>query len=226
MRGYNRSDKPRGRRNYRQACLADDVTRVIAELGETSAHVVGHDWGGIVAWHLALTRPEWIDRLVVVNAPHPHAFKRALRHTDQLRRSWYVAAFQIPLIPEATFARTDFAALKGVWKGASRNPGSFTDVDLVRYMQAFRRPGVLTAAINYYRALPLDILSTPPTAPFAPPTRVIWGKRDPYLRSEITAEIRKLVPDAEIQILAEAGHWPMLDEPDLVSESIAGFLLA
>ena len=224
MRGYNRSDKPAGRRQYRRDLLADDVTRVIAELGETSAHIVGHDWGGIVAWHLALHRPQAVNKLVVMNAPHPGAFAEALRSADQLRRSWYVAAFQLPALPEAALMRKNLHALKGIWSRETRNAATFTADDMRRYEQAFRKPGAVTAALNYYRALPLDLLRPGARRRVTAPTLLLWGRRDPFLRPGLAEALNRHVPHAEVVMLDGAGHWAMLDDPALVSSHISRFL--
>jgi len=133
--------------------LARDVTGLVASAGRDSARLVGHDWGGVVAWHLALSRPDVVDRMGIVNAPHPTAFRRTLRSTPrQLWRSRYVVYVQPPRLPEWLLARDDFRLLVRVLEQA--RPGTFSPADLRRYREAWSRPGAPTAMLNWYRALP------------------------------------------------------------------------
>jgi pimeloyl-ACP methyl ester carboxylesterase len=121
LRGYNTSDKPPRVRDYRPRVLARDVADLVVALGAGSAAVVGHDWGGGLAWLLAMQHPERIERLVVLNAPHPIRLLKGLRNPRQLRRSWYMLAFQAPWLPERLVAARDFRACAGPY--ASNRPG-------------------------------------------------------------------------------------------------------
>jgi hypothetical protein len=103
-------------------------------------------------WWLAMLAPDRVDRLVVVNAPHPDAFRRELMTPDQMLRSWYAAAFQVPVLPEAAFRANGFALLEHIFRTSSVKPGAYTDEDIRRYQEAAARPGAITAMLNYYRA--------------------------------------------------------------------------
>src|SRR5215217_4691096 len=150
--GYNTSDKPPRVRDYRPSVLATEVADLIVALGADSAAVAGHDWGGGLAWLLAMQHPELVERLVVLNAPHPIRFLKGLRSPRQLRRSWYILAFQAPWLPERLLAAGDFQALRRALRQQPSRPGAFTAQDIDRYVAAAAQPGALRAAINYYRA--------------------------------------------------------------------------
>ncbi|MFD1730552.1 alpha/beta fold hydrolase [Deinococcus malanensis] len=120
MRGYNLSEKPQDIEAYRVQTLQEDIAKLIRALGAGRAHVVGHDWGGIVAWQLAIRQPEAVDRLVILNAPHPGAARRGMKHPEQLKRSWYVYLFQLPVLPELLLERFGRWALRGPGRTRSR----------------------------------------------------------------------------------------------------------
>jgi epoxide hydrolase 4 len=153
MRGYNRSDKPHGVRAYRGEVLTRDVARLIEAVGAERAAVVGHDWGGGVAWQFAMRYPERLARLVILNAPHPARFVAALCSWRQLRKSWYMFFFQLPWLPEASLRAHRFAPLRRVLRTEPVRSGAFSPADIEQYVAAAAQPGALTATINYYRAL-------------------------------------------------------------------------
>src|SRR5919107_881423 len=150
MRGYNLSDKPPGVRAYRVELLARDVERLILACGERTASVVGHDWGAIVAWIVAMLHPERVGRLAILNVPHPARLLDALLSPMQLLRSSYVFFFQIPRLPEEVFRAGDFALLRSALRRDPVRAGTFTAEDIERYVGAMARPGALTATLNYY----------------------------------------------------------------------------
>ena len=141
--GYNTSDKPPRVRDYRPRMLAQEVADLIVALGASSAAVAGHDWGGGLAWLLAMQHPERIQRLVVLNAPHPVRFLKGLGSLRQLRRSWYILAFQLPWLPERLIAARDFQALRRALRRQPTRPGAFTDQDIDRYVAAAAQPGAM-----------------------------------------------------------------------------------
>src|SRR3712207_5594747 len=153
MRGYNLSDKPPGVRAYRVELLARDVERLILACGERMATVVGHDWGAIVAWITAMRHPERVERLAILNVPHPARFLDGLLSPRQVLRSSYMFFFQIPRLPEAVIRAGDFALLRSVFATDPVRPEALTAQDIERYVGAIARPGALTATLNYYRAL-------------------------------------------------------------------------
>ncbi|MFC6729579.1 alpha/beta fold hydrolase, partial [Natronoarchaeum mannanilyticum] len=152
QRGYNLSDKPVGLDPYRLGRLSADIAALIESEGEASAHVVGHDWGAMVAWDLALRRPGYVDRLGILNVPHPTAFRETLRSSPrQLLRSWYAFWFQLPYLPERALARGEFSGLVDALQRTSRID-TFDDADVDRYRESWAEPGALTAMLNWYRA--------------------------------------------------------------------------
>lgn len=224
LRGYNLSEKPRGMAAYRIQALVADVDALIGHTGAGRAHVVGHDWGGIVAWWLAMIAPERVDRLAILNAPHPRAFRREIRTLDQMRRSWYAMAFQLPVLPELAIRANDFALLEAVFRAKSVRPGAFSDDDIRRYKEAAARPGALTAMINYYRAAVRAPRLETRTIPHR--TLLVWGERDQALRVQLTRGLEEWVPDIRIECLPQASHWVAAEFPETVTELLTGFLRA
>ncbi len=223
LRGYNLSDKPRGVSAYRMENLVADVEGLIRHTGVQRAHVVGHDWGGLIAWWLAMLRPERVDRLAILNAPHPNAFRREFRKPDQMLRSWYAAAFQVPVLPEAAIRHNDFALLEGAFRASSVRPGAFTEDDIRRYKEAAARPGALTAMLNYYRAAARR--PGPPTRHIDHPTLLIWGERDQALSIRNTFGLGEWVPNLRIERIPEASHWVAAEFPERVNALLTDFLI-
>jgi pimeloyl-ACP methyl ester carboxylesterase len=224
QRGYGRSDKPRRVAAYALDVLAADVLGLIEAAGRQKAALVGHDWGGIVAWWVALRYPDRVERLAVLNAPHPVAFRRSLlHHPAQLVRSWYIFFFQIPRIPEAHFRRRNWRALARALHATSR-PGTFTDEDLDRYRRAWAEPGAITAMIHWYRAA-LRHGPTPPADLRVPvPTLLIWGVRDRFAGRGLAEASLGLCDDGRLEWIEEATHWVQHEEPDRVNRLLLDFL--
>jgi epoxide hydrolase 4 len=227
LRGYNLSEKPRGIQSYDLATLCDDIAALIAASGERQADVVGHDWGGAIAWALAIRRPDVVRRLAILNAPHPGAFARDLRHPAQLRRSWYIAFFQLPRLPEWTIARNDYALLRASCAAVNRARRTevFTQDDVERFVAAFARPGAATAAINYYRALARGgQRAISPLRRIDAPTLVLWGERDPALGVELLDGLDRYVANLDVQRFSNAGHWLNQERPEDVTRALDAFL--
>jgi pimeloyl-ACP methyl ester carboxylesterase len=228
LRGYNLSDKPAGVEDYRVEELTADVAGLIAHAGGRRAAVVGHDWGGVVAWHLPVHHPDSVGRLAVLNAPHPAAYGRELRRLGQLLRSWYVFFIQLPLLPEALFRTGDYAALGRVLRREPVRPAAFSDEDVERYKEAFRRPGALTAALNYYRAAFRQgrIGAARRFPAVNVPTLLLWGDRDRYLSPRLAEGLGPWVPDLRVERFPDASHWLQNDAPGRVNELLVEFLRA
>jgi pimeloyl-ACP methyl ester carboxylesterase len=223
MRGYNLSDKPVGWRQYNVDRLAHDIGGLIRHFGVERAYLAGHDWGAAVAYMTAMRHPEWIERLAILNVPHTERMLSGFRTSRQLRKSWYMFFFQIPWLPEKLIARDDFSFAKRSLR--SDSPGSFSDLDLERYEQAWSQPGALTAMVNYYRAA---LRQTPPATlaqlvPIQTPTMVIWGMRDRHLGSELAEPLPQWVPNVRMERLPEATHWVQHDAPERVNELLMDF---
>ncbi len=222
LRGYGQSEKPKGIAAYRTAVLADDIAALIAAFGAERAHVVGHDWGGGVAWTLATLHPEVVDRLVVLNCPHPAVMQRALRSNwTQIRRSWYIFAFQLPWLPEWAFSRGGAKALKDALRRSAKRPDTFSDADVDEYARAFTAPGAATAAINYYRAA----RSRVQPGKIKAPTLLIWGVDDFALGIELTHGMDHLFENKpRIEYVPDTSHWVMEERPEVVNRLLLDFL--
>ncbi len=222
LRGYNLSDKPRRLEAYALDTLAADVAGLIAAEGRDAAHLVGHDWGGILAWGTAARHPERVRRLAVLNAPHPDTLgPEMLRHPAQALRSAYVGFFQLPLLPEALLRAGDFALLRRSM-AASARPGTFSRADLDRYAEAWARPGALTAMLDWYRALRLRPRGDAPRRIRAP-ALVVWGARDLFLGRHLAEAALALCDDGRAEVLGGATHWVHLEEPAAVNAALVRF---
>ena len=225
LRGYNLSERPEGVGAYDVDRLATDVRDLVRERGAERALIAGHDWGAIVAWWVAMRHPEVVDRLAILNVPHPRRMLEGLRTPRQLRRSWYVFFFQLPFVPERLLGARHARGLRDVLQ-RSANPGSFSEEDLDRYAEAWARPGAITAMLNWYRAA----MRRGPRAtlrrirPIAAPTVVIWGEQDIALGAELAEPRAEDVPGLEAVVrLPEASHFVQHDAPAKVNAVLTAF---
>jgi len=180
--------------------------------------------GGVVAWHLAARNPERVTRAAILNAPHPATLRRYARaHPTQALKSWYVAFFQLPSLPERALGASGFWVLRRVLRRSSR-PGTFTGDDFRHYRDAWAQPGALTAMLNWYRALRLRP-AAPAPARIRVPIRVIWGDRDAFLDRGLAEAGAALCDNAEIIHLPDATHWLQHEEPGKVNRLLVEFLL-
>jgi epoxide hydrolase 4 len=223
MRGYNLSSKPAGVSAYTADRLAADVRGLIQERGAESALLVGHDWGGTVAWATAMNHPEVVDRLAILNVPHPRRLQQGLRNPRQLRKSWYFFIFQLPGLPERLVRAGRWRFFRQFLRDARP---AYTSEDTDRYIEAWSQPGAAAATINYYRAA---VRQSPKQAeaqlrPIPAPTLVIWGQRDRYLGPELAEPHRDDVPNLDrVERLPNASHWVHHDEPERVTQLLIDF---
>jgi epoxide hydrolase 4 len=221
LRGYNLSSRPDGFADYTADKLAADIRGLIRELGAESAMVVGHDWGGSVAWTLAMNHPEVVDRLVILNAAHPRKLNEGLRNPRQLLRSWYFFYFQFPGLPERRARRRHWRFFKRFLRDARP---AYTADELDRYVEAWSQPGSAKAMIDYYRAA-VRLGSKQEVRPISAPTLVIWGQRDRYLGPKLAEPHHDDVPNLErVERLPDASHWVHHDESERVNELLVDFL--
>lgn len=218
QRGYNLSDKPDGIEPYRLPQLGRDVAGLADALGLDRVDLAGHDWGGIVAWWTAARHPHRVRRLAILNAPHPDTTWRVLRADPaQALRSWYVAAFQVPGLPERLLAAGDFRALARALTGSGR-AGTFSREDLARYRQAWSQPGAVSAMLAWYRAL---IRRPPPRAGRVhAPTLLLWGKKDVALGPRFASESLTFCEDGRLLWFEDASHWVQHEEPAEVNAAL------
>lgn len=221
-RGYNLSDKPQGLDAYRLVRLTRDVVQLADALGIGRFGLVGHDWGGIVAWSVAARHPDRVERLAILNAPHPDTTWRVIRQDPvHLLRSYYVALFQLPGLPERMLAANDHATLARALTGSSR-PGTFAADDLARYREAWRQPGALTAMLGWYRALVRRPAGR--VGRVAMPALILWGRRDGALGATFASESLGLCDRGRIQWFDEATHWVQHEEAERVNAALVAFL--
>ncbi len=223
QRGYNTSSKPSSIDGYGLVNLASDVRKLIAELGETKAHIVGHDWGGAVAWAVAMAHPEIVSRLVILNSPHPERMLAALKRPRQLLRSWYMFVFQLPRIPEAILRRGDFAVLAKAIKNEPSRPGAVSDDDIAQYREAWSQAGAIEGMLAWYRAMFRKDLKIRMKRVEAK-VLVLWGDGDPHLGTEVATPLEKLVPNARVEMVRGASHWVHVDAPEIVNREMIAFL--
>jgi epoxide hydrolase 4 len=222
-RGYNLSSKPDGVHEYDVGKLADDIRDLIHERGAQSAMLAGHDWGGSIAWALAMSHPEVIDRLAILNAAHPRKLSQGLHHPGQLRKSWYFFFFNLPDVPEGVVHANNWHFFRHFLHDA--NP-AYTPEEMDRYIAAWSQPGASTGMINYYRA---SVRTSPKDSeaqirPISAPTLVIWGEKDNYLGPELAEPEHDDVPNLDrVERLPDASHWVHHDEHERVTQLLTDF---
>jgi pimeloyl-ACP methyl ester carboxylesterase len=223
LRGYNKSDAPQEVSSYRLEILIADVIAVADYYGAERFNLVGHDWGGMIAWGVGATHADRLDRLVVMDAPHPDTWvKQALSHPTQALRSTYVALFQLPWLPEAALTALDFAALRTMVEASARE-GTFKPGEMERYTEAWAHPGSLTAMLNYYRALRERKKPDHPGR-IQCPTLVLWGENDSFLEHHVAQAAIEQCDNGELSIITNTTHWLHLEEPPKVNAAIIKFL--
>lgn len=215
QRGYNETER---RGPYDTDTLQADALALLEHLGEQKAHVVGHDWGGAIAWLLAIEHPEAVRSLAVCNLPHPALVQKALRRNPrQWLRSWYILFFQLPWLPERALAWRDYHQLARMLINDCR-PGTFTREDVKTFLAAWRRQG-LGGGINWYRAAVRHPRRLPkPVPPVLAPTVLIWGEDDVALGKELTYGTEEYVPDLAVHYLPNVSHWVQQEAPERVNE--------
>jgi len=224
QRGYNQSDKPKGLDPYTIDHLTGDVVALIEAMGYTSANVVGHDWGAIVAWSLAILHPDRVRKLGILNVPHPVVFQKTLRKNfGQLLKSWYVFSFQLPSLPEWMMARGDYSFAATMIKRSGK-PTTFSDADLEKYKAAWRNQGAMTGMINWYRAYVQKPPVTPENVRLSMPTLMIWGAKDQFLSASMAQPSIDLCDDGKLVMIEDATHWVQHDAAAQVSGLLLDFL--
>lgn len=239
--GYNLSDKPSGMEWYRGNVLVEDIRGLADHFRKGQKFIlVGHDWGGALAWAFAIAHPEYLQKLVIVNAPHPAIFARLLAsNSDQQSASQYMLMFRSPGA-EAMLSANNYAALVTAVLGDLLKSGAFHAADKDAYLKAWAQPGALTGGLNYYRA---NHLGPPVPAAMAPaigasdnlapdpaqmtvkvPTLVIWGEKDIALTTHNLEGLDRFVPDLTVKRIRDGSHWVIHEKPAEVNGYIREFV--
>src|SRR5260370_877715 len=238
LRGYNLSDKPADLDQYRMSVLVEDIRA----LGDHFSHhkkfvLVAHDWGGAVAWSFAIAHPDYLEKLVIVNAPHPGVFSKLLTSDPaQQKASQYMLMFRSPGA-EKMLSDNNYAGLVNAVLGAGLKNGAFTEDDKQAYIKAWSQPGALTGGLNYYRANkvgppPTDGKSTstgnfavdPSALNVKVPTLVIWGEKDTALLTSNLDGLDQFVPSLTIKRIPEGTHWVIHEKVAEVNGYIRDFI--
>ena len=235
LRGFGLSEKPAAVDDYRATNVIEDIRALAAKLNGGKPFVlVGHDWGGAIAWGFAMKYPELLKKLVIINAPHPIVFARELRENPaQQQASRYMLFFRSPQA-EPTLSANDYAPIIGFF-GGLKVKGKFTLEDEMAYREAYRQPGALTGGLNYYRASRIgppgpegqDTLVTGMSLgdfTVKVPTLVIWGEKDEALLTGNLVGLDAFVPDLTIHRIPEGTHWVVHEFPEQISQLIRGFI--
>ena len=226
LRGYGKSDKPLGIAEYSIDRLEQDVSDLIDASGARSVLLCGHDWGGVIAWHFAMYGLRPIDRLVVMNAPHPACFYKRARTFRQLRKSWYILLFQIPWLPEFLLSRHDCELVTRAFTKMAVDKSRFSKDVLDVFRKNACQPRALTAMLNYYRAAPRSarIHRQRGFRRIEVPTLMIWGERDTALGKELTYDTGQYVTDFTIHYLPDVSHWVQQEAPETVNAILDAWL--
>jgi len=225
LRGYNDSDKPEAVSAYALSELVKDVVGVVTGLGYERCILMGHDWGGAIAWNVAYDHPELIEKLVILNCPHPQRFLDGLSSSPvQWFRSAYIGFFQLPWLPELLLQANDYQVITQAFDSMSASPHAFSPQDLQAYKTAMAKPGALSAALNYYRNLFSADLFQQEWSVLEVPTLMIWGEADPAFETALAEDTEDYVRDFHLRYLPGCGHWVMQECPDQVNQYLMEFL--
>jgi epoxide hydrolase 4 len=226
LRGYNLSSRPSGIENYSIDALSDDVIALIEQFGGSVA-LVGHDWGGVIAWQVSRRSPRLLRKLVIINIPHPRAIRRALRSPGQWARFSYQLFFQPPFLPELLLRARNYWLLRTALRRLIRNERALSTTDMERYVAAWSHPGALRAMLDYYRALfrrsRLPRLKRT-ASDGGVPTLLIWGAGEPVFPGRSFRWSEEMDPETQLVRLENAGHFAQHDQPERVNELLIGFL--
>jgi pimeloyl-ACP methyl ester carboxylesterase len=224
LRGYNHSDKPQGKSAYVMDEFIKDIEGIIIGLGYKTCILVAHDWGGAIAWHFAHTHPQMVEKLIVLNIPHPAKFRQGLKTFRQLLRSWYIFFFQLPWLPELCIQAANYRMIEKAFKGMAVDKNAFTLEDINIFKTSAAQPGALTAMLNYYRNIFQTNVLHENWQALDIPTLLIWGENDTALGKELTYGTQKYVDDLQIKYIPNCSHWVQQEKPQLVNKYMRDFL--
>jgi epoxide hydrolase 4 len=225
QRGYNLSDKPKGVKSYGVDKLVDDIIGLIDALGYEKVNLVGHDWGAVVAWTLAIHHPGRLHKLSIMNVPHPAVMRRFLtRDPEQIRRSWYVFFFQLPWMPERFMSADDWRGAVSALRGSGKIH-TFTKEDIAKYKEAWSQPGAMTSMLNWYRAVIRHMPKLPKDPRVKVRTLMMWGMKDFALSHRMARPSMDYVDEGNLILFPDATHWVQHDAAEEVNHYLVDFLL-
>ncbi len=224
LRGYNDSDKPQETSAYVMDEFIKDIEGVISGLGYDKCTLVAHDWGGAIAWSFAYTYPDMLEKLIILNLPHPAKFAKGLRTLQQLLRSWYIFFFQLPFLPELFIKSQNYKFIETAIKGMAVDKSVFTQANIDAYKEAASKPGALTAMVNYYRNIFKPVFFNRKWGVLEVPTLMIWGENDTALGKELTYGTEAYVKDLQIHYIPNCSHWIQQEQPALLNQYMQDFL--
>lgn len=225
LRGYPPSDIAPERNAYHLRSLVEDVACVVRATGYERAHIVGHDWGGVIAWTFAGLYPQRLARLAILNAPHMKLYTDRVRRSSQMLRSLYVLLFRLPLLPERLLAGRHFRLVRTIFRTMPARKPAFTEQGIEAYVNMLAQPGALRAALDYYRInMRPDALALARSARTDAPVLVIWGERDPALENGLLDGLEQVAPKVAICRIPDAGHWVQNEAPQEVNSALLAFL--
>ncbi|MBW4645135.1 MAG: alpha/beta hydrolase [Goleter apudmare HA4340-LM2] len=224
LRGYNDSDKPKDKSAYVMSEFVKDVEGVIKGLGHEKCILVGHDWGGAIAWNFAYDYPHMVEKLIILNLPHPAKFAQGLRTFRQLLRSYYIFVFQLPWLPELLIKYSNYQAIATAFQGMAVDKTAFTQADIDTFKAAAAKPAALTAMLNYYRNIFGQRILNKNWPILAIPTLMIWGENDTALGKELTYDTQAYVREFQLKYIPNCSHWVQQEQPKLVNQYMREFL--
>jgi epoxide hydrolase 4 len=228
LRGYGETERPRGVESYAIETLMEDVAGLIDVSGARPALLMGHDWGAIIAWYFAMRRVRPLERLVILNVPHPGASAQVFHTWKQLRRSWYALFFQLPRLPEFLLTRVGARPLADIFRTRTLHPENFPEEVIETYRKSWLEPGAAKAMLDYYRALlrgggmrrqrelGMPVIETP--------TLMLWGEQDLALTKETTFGTDRFVKHLTLRYLPDASHFVQQDAHAEVNEMLEAWL--
>ncbi|MBD1936978.1 alpha/beta hydrolase [Microcoleus sp. FACHB-68] len=224
LRGYNDSDKPKEQSAYMMEEFIKDVKGIITNLGYETCILAGHDWGGAIAWSFAYAHPEMVEKLIILNLPHPAKFAQGFMTPQQLLKSSYVFFFQLPGLPESLLQWNDYQAIGTALTGMAVNKSTFSPADIEAYKNAAAKRGALTAMLNYYRNAFQGFFKPQKWGILEVPTLMIWGEKDTALGKELTYGTEAYVRNFQIHYIPNCSHWVQQEQPQLVNQYMREFL--
>ena len=224
LRGYGGSSRPKRQSDYHIDHLVADTAGIFDALGARRRLLIAHDWGALIAWIFALRDTQSLDGLVIMNVPHPAVFRHTLKTLwSQKRKSWYVAFFQIPKLPELLLGVRGAEGIGKAFTDSAINKANFPPEIIAHYRSNAQQPGALTAMVNYYRANFPNILEEPARI-ITTPTLMVWGEQDVAIDVANTKGYGPLVSDFTLVRLPDASHWVQQDAPEAVNAALADWL--